>query len=281
MAGGDSAAPITMPRHRAHRPGRETSSRDRRSRPARRSGRAGPRGGTTRRHVVLGDAVRAARVERWVVEGRLDQLAVGDQRPVERLDPLRGDEGGERVLVEEEDVDAPGCEVGARRRDHRHLHVEPLRELRDPGRGHRSRRHSEQSSGSGTCAFRPRDANVCGAALDPGREQPASTSGAAAASSWRRVRCTRGLWQGPALRAGGPCQATSRSDDSAATSSASTDPHSPQWSPTRPPARSIAHMRALQTGHAGRRSGRRTRASARARSTTSSSVGSEEGRCGH
>jgi hypothetical protein len=40
-----------------------------------------------------------------------------------------------------------------------------------------------RSSGSGTCALGPRDANVCGAALLPGRVQPASTSGAVAASS--------------------------------------------------------------------------------------------------
>ena len=52
---------------------------------------------------------------------------------------------------------------------------------------------ARSSLGSGTWAFGPREAKVCGAALLPGRVQPARTSGAAAASSWRRVRRTRRL----------------------------------------------------------------------------------------
>ena len=61
----------------------------------------------------------------------------------------------------------------------------------------------------------------------------ASTSGPAAASSWRRVRRTARIVTGARLGRRRVGQATSRSDDSAAESSASTDPQPPQWSSSR------------------------------------------------
>ena len=160
----------------------------RRSRPTSRARRRHGSGGEREsdHRVVLGHAVGAARVERRIVERRLDQLAVGDEacgraarRASASMRPASVSWSTSTTSTAPCAKSAPGC--GG---DHRHLHLEPLRERRDGGRRHRAGRHSEQQvrgreparSGRG---WRTSVAQRCFL----GACSRASTSGPAAASS--------------------------------------------------------------------------------------------------